>query len=101
MYLGFKITQKEFKTDSEKIKRLLRLCPPLKNSKPVATFLGIVTGFSMLMLQFSELCKPIYALKMKRVKFVWAVFAQRLFELLKEVIKIECRAVISALNALR
>ena len=70
-YLGYKITQNGIHTDESKIEAVRDFKIP-KNNKQLASFLGLCSYYRTFIPKFSEMAEPLYALRKKRVKFVWS-----------------------------
>lgn len=87
-YLGYNITPQGIKADSSKFEAI-RDMPPPKIAKQLASFLGLVGWYQKFIPAYATICEPLYALKRKRVRYVWSSEAQEAFDKLKTILTSE------------
>ena len=84
-YLGYIIGEGKLMTDPEKIAPIVEY-PPLKSSKDVSRFLGMVGWYRRFINNYSDLAAPLSDLLKKNKKFVWSAQAQKSFNDLKQAL---------------
>ena len=83
-YLGFVLTTKGVKPQTEKVQALVNLAAP-KNVKQVRSFVGFVNFYREFLPQRSQLLAEITDLTKKGVRFQWTSVHQAMFEKIKRI----------------
>ena len=81
-YLGHIVSGKGIKPLPEKLASIEEM-PPLKTPKEIKQFLGLIRYYRKFIPRFSDLARPLNALRRKDIEFNWTQNCQKSFELLK------------------
>ena len=84
-YLGHVISSEGVKCDPAKIEAV-RAWHPMKTTRQVKSFLGMVCYYNKFIKDFAEVSRPLYDLLVKNRKFIWGEEQQAAFEKLKQAL---------------
>lgn len=82
LYLGHIVSKDGIKSDPSKIERV-RDWPVPRNVSEVRSFVGLCSYYKKFVDGFADLCRPLYHLTKKDVKFVWSDECEESFKQLK------------------
>ena len=83
LYLGHVVSHKGVSCDPEKVEAVARWTAP-RTVRQVRTFLGTVGYYKRFIKGHADICKPLYNLTKKGVKFEWSTECEEAFQTLKQ-----------------
>ncbi|GFX69713.1 retrovirus-related Pol polyprotein from transposon 297 [Trichonephila clavipes] len=84
-YSGLIINKEGIKTAETKVQDIVEMKPP-RNSKEVSKCLGMSQWYAKFIINYADLCEPLYNLKRRLKNFFWSIEAQKAFDVVKVAI---------------